>query len=45
MNKNQKCVVLNGYASEWSAVTSGAPHGSMLGLLMFLLSVNNDRLK
>ena len=34
-------VVVNGYSSDWSPVSSSVPQGSILGLLLFLLYVND----
>ena len=39
-NRYQR-VVLNGKSSYWSQVKAGVPLGSILGLLLFLLHINN----
>ena len=39
-NRQQR-VVLNGKSSGWSSVTAGAPQGSVLGPLFFLVYINN----
>ena len=34
-------VVLNDKASSWAKVLSGVPHGSVLGLILFSISIND----
>ena len=33
--------VVNGETSKWAPVLSGAPKGTVLGLLLFFLHINN----
>ena len=41
MVEGQKTVTINGVKSEWGLVFSGVPHGSVLGLLSFLIDIND----
>ena len=41
LSERRQRVVLNGQASEWTVVEAGVPQGSILGLLLFLLYIND----
>ena len=41
INRYQK-VILNGQVSKWASVNAGVPQGSIFGLLLFLIYINNS---
>jgi hypothetical protein len=41
LSNKQQCVIVNGYNSEESAIVSGAPQGTVLGPILFLVHINN----
>ena len=41
LNERKQRVVLNGQTSSWCNVLTGVPQGSILGLLMFLIYIND----
>ena len=40
LSNREQGVVLNGQTSDWRRINSGAPQGSVLGLLLFLIYIN-----
>ena len=41
LNNRQQCVALNGKYYHWGTVSAGAPQGSVLGSLFFLVYIND----
>ena len=41
LSNHKQCVVLNGVVSEWADVLARVIRGSILGLLLFLIYINN----
>ena len=41
LNFRKQRVVLNGQVSQWTSIEAGVPQGSILGPLLFLISVTD----
>ena len=39
LSSRQQHVILDGKSSDWSFITTGVPHGSVLGPLFFLIYI------
>ena len=41
LTRRQQIVQIDGYSSDWKNVTSGVPHGSVIGRPLFVLCIND----
>ena len=42
LSNRKRTVVFNGSALDWASVTSGIPHGSVLGPVFFIMYINKQ---